>query len=154
VIGIIGGAVTAAARTTGHYISFAITGAMMIGLCGYVGMHSRTRWGTHWQKYGPLYISILASFFIMADLTRHVLEDLTWWPETMSNGWGAAEYGGNGCSEEVMACLTTVGWLFTIVFTYTGFTLLMVATLWNANICDKLADFRKQWQAIRNGRAS
>ena len=30
--------------------------------------------GTHWQKYGPLYLISLAIPFIMADLTRHVLQ--------------------------------------------------------------------------------
>jgi len=150
VIGVVGGTVTAAARTTGHWISFALTGAMMLGLTLYVGHHSRQRYGTHWSKYGPLYLTILASFLVMADLTRHVFEDLNWWPAYLDNGWGAAEYR-DDCSSEVPSCLTTVGILFTIVFTYLGFTILAVATLWNANICDKLKDFRAEWRRVRYG---
>ena len=30
--------------------------------------------GTHWQKYGPLYLVGLAVPLVMADLTRHVLQ--------------------------------------------------------------------------------
>jgi len=149
VIGIVGGTVTAAARTTGHWISFGLTGAMMLGLCVYVGYHGRSRWGTHWQKWGPTYLSVLSSFLVMADLTRHVLEDLTWWPERMANGWGSGEYQVN-CPNEDMACLTTVGWLFTVIFTYSGFTILAIATLWNANICDRLVDIRAEWRRLRN----
>jgi len=131
---------------------------MMIGLSIYVGYHARTRWGTHWQKFGPTYITILASIFVMCDLSRHVLSDLNWWPSQMNNGWGSDEYTRDraGCEqgEENMGCLSTVGVLFTIVFTYTGFLLLVVGTMWNANICDKLKDFRTQWRRIRAGDSS
>ena len=30
--------------------------------------------GTHWQRYGPLYLMLLAVPLVMADLTRHVLQ--------------------------------------------------------------------------------
>jgi len=150
VIGVVGGTVTAAARSTGHWVSFGITLAMMLGLTLYVGLHSRQRWGSHWQKYGPTYMTILASFLVMADLTRHVLEDINWWPAHLSNGWGSAEYK-NECSPEAPPCLTAVGILFTIVFTYLGFFILAVATLWNANICDKLKDFKAEWRRLRYG---
>jgi len=152
VIGIVGGTVTAAASNTGHWISFATTGAMMLGLCIYVWYHGRTRWGTHWQKWGPTYLCILSSILVMMDLSRHVLQDLNWWPDNMSNGWGSAEYQSN-CGSETMSCLSKVGWLFTIVATYTGFVLLAVATLWNANICDRLKDIRAEWRRIRNNEA-
>jgi len=148
VIGVIGGTVTAAARTTGHWISFAVTGAMMLGLAIYVGYHSRARYGTHFQKYGPTYLTIISGFLVMADLTRHVLEDLNWWPERARNGWGSGEYR-EDCPTEQMSCLSTVGILFTIVFTYSGFALLVIGTLWNANIMDKLKDFRAEWRRLR-----
>jgi hypothetical protein len=121
---------------------------MMAGMTLYVWYHSRTRYGTHIQKYGPTYLMILASFLIMADLTRHVLEDLNWWPSKMSDGWGSQEYS-TGCSSETPRCLTTVGIVFTLVFTYLGFTLLAIATLWNANIVDKLKDFKAEWKRLR-----
>lgn len=31
-------------------------------------------------------------------------------------------------------CLTLVGWLFSIVFTYTGFALMLWAVVWSANL--------------------
>lgn len=31
-------------------------------------------------------------------------------------------------------CLTPVGWLFTVVFTYTGFFMLIAGVLWSANL--------------------
>lgn len=33
-----------------------------------------SRRGSHWQKYGPLYLVSVAVPLIMADLTRHVLQ--------------------------------------------------------------------------------
>jgi len=147
VIGIVGGTVTAAARELGHWISFGTTLAMMIGLALYVWWHSRQRWGTHWQKYGPTYLTILSGLLIMADLTRHVLQDTGAWPNQMGN-WGSEEYRSD-CVDENMGCLSIVGWLFTIVATYTGFALLVVGTLWNANICDKLKDIRAEWKRLR-----
>jgi len=120
---------------------------MMVGLSIYVAYHSRTRWGTHWNKYGPTYITILSGFLIMADLTRHVLEDTNVWPSVDGN-WGAAEYRSD-CTQETMHCLTTVGVLFTIVFTYSGFFLMAVGTMWNANICDKIKDIREEWRKLR-----
>jgi len=120
----------------------------MLGLSIYVAWHARSRNGTHWHKYGPTYLTVASGFLVMADLTRHVLEDLNWWPERLSNGWGAGEYR-EDCPTEVMHCLSTVGVLFTIVFTYTGFTLLVVGTLWNANIHDRLKDFKAHWKKLR-----
>jgi len=124
---------------------------MMIGLVIYVGFHAKQRWGTHWHKWGPTYLTILASFLVMADLTRHVLEDLGWWPERLSSGLGAGEYR-EDCTTEEMACLSVIGWLFTVVATYSGFAFLVVGTLWNANICDKLKEMRAEWRRLR-GRA-
>jgi hypothetical protein len=31
-------------------------------------------------------------------------------------------------------CLTAVGWIFTVIFTYSGFILLITAVFWSANI--------------------
>jgi len=149
VIGIVGGTVTAAARQTGHYISFAVTLAMMLGLTAYIYYHSRSRYGTHWHKYGPTYITILSTLLVMADLTRHVLADLGWWTESQ----GAGEYK-SGCGHEDIGCLSTTGILFTIVFTYTGFILLAVATLWNANICEKMKDIKAEWKRLRGQRSA
>jgi len=82
----------------------------------------------------------------MADLMRHVLQDVGWWPSGQFPG--SSEYR-SGCEDENMSCLSLVGWLFTVVFTYAGFLLLFIGTMWNANIISKLKEIRKQWQQLR-----
>jgi len=52
-------------------------------------------------------------------------------------------------NNERIACLSTIGFVFTIVFTYSGFVLLAVATMWNANITEKIRKFREKWKEIR-----
>ena len=37
----------------------------------------------------------------------------------------------------------------TVVMTYVGFTLLLIAAFWNANIMDKCAAIKDQWKALR-----
>jgi len=146
VIGVIGGTVSAAARSLGHYISFGVTLVIMIGLVIYVALKRKQRYGRWWQINGPLLLSIFAALFIMADLTRHVLQDLEWWP---SGPWpGSSEYRSD-CHEETFKCLSPLGWIFTVVLTYLGFGMLVVGTMWNANICDKVQDFRDKWAELR-----
>ena len=45
--------------------------------------------------------------------------------------------------------LSPMGLLFTLLFTYAGFALLAVGTLWNANFMSKLHLLRAQWQQLR-----
>jgi len=135
--------VSGAARQTGHEIGIAITGAMMLLVIGYVAWHSQTRFGNHWQVYGPLYLTILASLMILADPTRHVMQDTNAWPSP-----GSDEYR-DDCDSEDMSCLSVVGWTITIMCTYVGFAVLTVATLWNANIGDKIKDFKEKWRKLR-----
>ena len=52
-------------------------------------------------------------------------------------------------SDEDLHHLAPMGVLFTIFFTYFGFTLLAVGTLWNANITEKLREVRRQWRVLR-----
>lgn len=116
---------------------------MMGGITGYVAYTSKRRWGTHWQKYGPTYLTAFASLLILADQVRHVLQDQGVWPAP-----GSSQYRSD-CHDEDFHCLSVVGWLFTVVFTYSGFILLMIGSLWNANIMDKLEDLKEQWNALR-----
>jgi len=48
-----------------------------------------------------------------------------------------------------MECLSVIGWIFTFALTYGGFATLFVGTLWNASICEKLADFKAKWRELR-----
>lgn len=48
--------------------------------------------------------------------------------------------------------LSFIGVLFTIIFTYTGFIMLAVGTLWNANIIKKCGEIKQQWRQLRRQR--
>jgi len=106
----------------------------------------KTRTGTHWQIYGPSYLTYIASILIMADLTRHVLQDLGIWT---SDSWISSSMYVNDCNSETIACLSVVGFIFTIVLTYTGFTLLFYAALWNVQIVKKVREIAAKWKEYR-----
>jgi hypothetical protein len=53
---------------------------------------------------------------------------------------------------ETIGHLSFIGVLFTICFTYIGFTLLAVGTLWNADIVKKMGKIKKQWKQIQEQR--
>jgi len=146
VIGLLSGAVTAAARSLGHYISCGVTATMMIGVNVYIGYKCRQRKGSHWNRYGPLYFTIVAALLIMADLFRHVLQDVNVWKSGPFPG--SSEYR-DGCEQENIKCLSILGVFFTIIATYLGFILLFIGTMWNANLLQKLKQIRKQWRALR-----
>jgi len=135
--------VSAAATQLGHYIAWGVTVLVMLGLIIYVAIKKKQRFGSWWKINGPLLLTVLAALLILADTTRHCLQDIGWWPEP-----GSSEYR-EGCKEENFRCYSVVGWLFMVVFTYGGFGLLVVATMWNANICDKIQDFRNKWAELR-----
>lgn len=135
--------VTTYARTLSHFIAFGVTLALMLAITAYVAWCVRRRWGTHWQRFGPLYFTILSVPLIMADLTRHVLQDTDVWPPPSSS-----EYR-EGCDEETMKCLTVTGVFFTIIFTWLGFLCLFIGTMWNANIMQHLREIRRRWRELR-----
>eukprot|EP01023_Acetabularia_acetabulum_P010735 TRINITY_DN14892_c0_g1_i1.p4 TRINITY_DN14892_c0_g1~~TRINITY_DN14892_c0_g1_i1.p4 ORF type:complete len:136 (-),score=18.91 TRINITY_DN14892_c0_g1_i1:593-1000(-) len=99
--------------------------------------------GNHWQKYGPIYLVSLALPLIMADLTRHVMLDHGWC------GAACAMYRDDNCPYADIRCLSLVGWLVTIVFTYSGFACLIIGTLWSANMVGKI---KVAWSKIRTAR--
>jgi len=117
---------------------------MMLGMTLYMAYNARKyRWGKCYVKYGPTILTALAGMLVMADISRHVMQDIGWWPAP-----GSSQYR-SGCEHENIECLSVVGWFFTIVMTYTGFSLLFVATMWNAKICEKLKGFRQKWRELR-----
>jgi len=116
---------------------------MLLGLIAYVLYKARGRHGTIWNKYGPT-LFVIASFpLIMADPLRHVLQDGDVWLPP-----GSSEYRPD-CHDETFHCLSVLGVFFTIIFTYTGFLLLVIGTMWNANLCAKLRQIRLEWTRIR-----
>jgi hypothetical protein len=52
-------------------------------------------------------------------------------------------------SHESIGHLSNVGIVFTIVFTYTGFILLAIAVMWNADIVTKFKKIQVQWHELR-----
>lgn len=78
---LIGIAVTSAARTIGHWISFGVTLAMMLGLCGFLFKQKKSRFGTKCHVNGPLILTMMAALLIMVEPIRHALQDSNVWPE-------------------------------------------------------------------------
>jgi len=95
----------------GHWISFGITLAMMLGISVFIAYGARRRSGTHFNKWGPTYLIVLASVLVMADLVRHVLQDTKLWPEPSSSQYRP------GCHDETFRCLSGIGIVFTIFCT-------------------------------------
>jgi hypothetical protein len=95
----------------GHWISFGITLAMMLGISIFIAYGARRRSGTHFNKWGPTYLIVLASVLVMADLVRHVLQDTKLWPEPSSSQYRP------GCHDETFRCLSGIGIVFTIFCT-------------------------------------
>ena len=139
VIGIISGSVSAASRRLGHYISFSVTLTLMLIFLSYMIYKSKTKNGSKYNKYGPIVMLIFAIFFIMADLTRHIGQDLHFWALPMYK---------HNCGNESLKCLSAIGWLFTF-FTYFGFLLLSISTMWNINIVRKIKDRYREIQQMR-----
>lgn len=119
----------------------------MVGIIAFTAYCARKRKGTWWNRFGPLIFTIAAALLIMAEPTRHALQDTGVWPEP-----GSAQYKPH-CGES-MSCLTTVGIMFTIVCTYTGFICLAIGGLWNANIRKILRKVRMRWRELRAHSAS
>jgi len=145
VIPLVGGTVTEAARKAGHTTSFVLTLVMLLALLAYVVRCSKRRRGTTWKKYGPTILTIISIPLIMADPSRHVLQDQGAWPPPSSNEYRA------GCPTATIRCLSVLGVFFTIIFTYLGFCVLMYGSLWNGNIMGKLREIRQHWRELRNG---
>jgi len=168
VIGLISGTVSAGARTAGHWISFAITLVMMILLNYFIfwSLKNRSHQRGFCHYWGPFILTLSAAPLIMADPLRHVLQDTGAWPECSrppnviwnssctwsSNQYRCTELPAFGCIPlrlETMSHLSPIGILFTICFTYLGFILLFVGTLWNANIVKKFKLLKQQWRELR-----
>ena len=96
-----------------------------------------------WKKWGPFVLMVIASVLVCMDPLPHVLQDLGWWESPASSEYRPT------CHDEIFQCMTPLGWLMTVMMTYVGFTLLMIAAFWNANILDKCKDIRRQWRMLR-----
>lgn len=88
-MGLLGAGVSAASRTLGHWISLGTTGAMMLLVWAFIFSKAKLRrqnvaagW---WHAYGPSTIVGVAAILIMAEPTRHILQDTGVWEECGAN---------------------------------------------------------------------
>lgn len=142
-LGLLGVAASAGAKSFAHSITFGITLAVLSNIAQFTAWSAKTRkGGGHWGKWGPTYLVSASVPLVMADLTRHVLQDADLWPAP-----GSAMYSPS-CGHADIRCLSIVGWFFTIICTYSGFACLVLGTLWSANLHKKVG---KAWRAARHG---
>jgi len=145
-MGLLGATASTAAREAGHIVSFAVTGSMMTLMNVYVGYTSQRRSNPFTNKYGPFILTFLSSILIMLEPSRHLFMDHSLLGSEFS------EYQDN-CNSEWWVCLAPAGWIITICATYIGFILLMIGSLWNANIVSKFKLIRTKWNQIWSQRA-
>ncbi|GAX80203.1 hypothetical protein CEUSTIGMA_g7641.t1 [Chlamydomonas eustigma] len=136
--GIIGITATAGAKAISHTFSLALTLAILTNLAQFMAHKAAARKGklTTWRRYGPTYLLLAATPLVLADQVRHCLQDSGIWPEP-----GSSMYI-DDCDIHGLHsffCLTPIGWIFSIFFTYSGFSLMMVSILWSTNLIGKLS---------------
>jgi hypothetical protein len=126
-----------------HILMWGINLACMTNIIQYIYRKckvGRAKKKAHCRKFGPLYCVIAATFFVMADLTRHVLNDVyNILPEYYHYPDGI----------HPRHTLNTVGVLFVLVFTWTGFALLFVGIFWAIALPKKV---HKQYKKIMKKR--
>lgn len=88
-IGLLSGSVSAAARSLGHYVSLGLTAALlalvgaMLARAAASGPRAHIRPAR--RRWGPLCLLCLAAPLILADIVRHVLQDVGAWPGCGNN---------------------------------------------------------------------
>ncbi|EFA83018.1 membrane selenoprotein [Heterostelium album PN500] len=128
-----------------HAITFAISLTILSNLSQYHYHKCCTRRSDkgHWYKFGPFYLTAVAVPFATVDILRHILVDNGLW--TTKSRWSPAAYR-PGCNSESMKCLSATGWFFVVFCTYFGYILLMVGTIWCADLHLKI---KKLWKQLR-----
>ncbi|KAF2070827.1 hypothetical protein CYY_007851 [Polysphondylium violaceum] len=142
---ILGLVVSGAAVTFAHAITFAITLAILTNLSQYHFWKCQTRTSDrgHFYKFGPFYLTAIAVPLCVFDVFRHLLVDNQIW--TIHSFISPAAYR-PGCNEENIKCLSVMGVFSAIIFTYTGYILLLTGTVWCADLHTKI---RKAWRKLR-----
>lgn len=131
----IGWSVSAVSRTLSHIFTFAVTLLTMAGVCIYTGYNNKSRG----KGMTNVWICVASSVLIMVDPSRNLLADAGIWPSPASDMYS--------CEAETFDCLTPVG-VATIIFTYIGFTLLAIGTLWSAELGQKWRLIKRKWRAM------
>lgn len=83
--------VTTHVRAVGHLASLFVLGGLLFGLTCYTGYTAKRRTqkanGSTWYKWGPTILVGIASWLILADTIRHVLQDQGIWLEGHERGF-------------------------------------------------------------------
>lgn len=112
-------------------------------------------WGSKVASQCMWYSGQFACEFPAQEYLNTTVGIATPFPHCASNVTSVVQRKANcGCvttPDENMGHLSFIGVLFTIFLTYTGFTFLMIGTLWNANIMDKCKSIKKTWRDLRGG---
>uniref|UniRef100_A0A7S4SIL6 Uncharacterized protein n=1 Tax=Alexandrium monilatum TaxID=311494 RepID=A0A7S4SIL6_9DINO len=168
---------TPATRSFTHSLTWGINFAVITNMLQFVfAKTKRTRQGMSFcRKWGPFYCIFFALFLMMADLTRHLVND-AWGTDCTSLDRDAfpnsvlgfqdspggpfhpvgSEYEkycrsvDAGSEYTSTGALSVYGWVFTIFCTWSGFALLFVGIFWALSLPQKVA---AQWRAIRGARA-
>jgi len=127
----------------GHVLGLAVTAAMLLCMLIYTIYSLRSRWGGFCQKYGPVLLVAISIPLILAEPLRHILQDQEIWTGDSSKIYR------DDCHSGYLDCLSPTGWLITFTATYSGFILLFVGSLWNANICATCEKIRDKWRRLR-----
>jgi len=118
----------------------------MTNIAQYLFHKCKARRGSHFDKYGPFYVACIATPLVVVDLLRHVLVDDGIW--TANAALSPAMYLPY-CNSATARCLTVVGWFFTIFCTWTGYALLVLATVWASNVILRV---KSTWRKHRGTR--
>lgn len=123
------------------------------------------------QKWGPFNLLVLAMFLMLADLTRHLVND-AWGTSCteIADGQKLQVCSSDGhctdldskytqyCKSVPMAneytstgALSVYGWAFTIVCTWSGFACLFAGICWAINLPAKVS---AEWRRLRPDRRS
>jgi len=170
----IGGSLnTSSSRSFSHALTWGINLAVLTNMLHYIySKCKRSRKNhPHLRKWGPCYLLIAAIFLVLADLTRHLVNDAwgtqncksivvdisqlnkinaTHDPLPLTLPEGAAYI---VCESHSIAAeynkeghLSAYGWTLTIFCTWTGFLCMVVGILWGIGLPKKIAF---QWATLR-----
>mmetsp|Transcript_11089 Transcript_11089/g.15100 ORF Transcript_11089/g.15100 Transcript_11089/m.15100 type:complete len:147 (+) Transcript_11089:341-781(+) len=138
---------TQGAKHFSHSISFGVILAFLTNIAQYTYWKCLKRRGSHLERFGPLYLSVAAVPLVMADLTRHVLQDSGLWSGPSSSMYDESCCALHSChGMHGLGCLSVTGVFFTIIFTYSGFLCLLIGVFWAADIPKKV---KITWQRLR-----
>ncbi|CAG9466330.1 unnamed protein product [Pedinophyceae sp. YPF-701] len=142
--GFLGISASAAARALSHSLTFAVNLAVTTNLAQHLYHKSkatRAHIAPAWKRQLPSLLALASIPLVMADPTRHVLQDAGLISAAMYRADCGPDNGLHG-----LLCLSLAGWIITVFCTYAGFGLLISGVLEGAGVPAKV---RAAWAASR-----